>query len=352
MPTVIAGARSHEFGTQKAHFIGILAVLVLAAQCAAAPGTPVLSGLSSTNPGGFVFDGSSWWVTDLNLGFCRIDPAVPPAGSIMTNCVKPSATAVLGQPAYDGLNKFVYLPDQGCGSRGIWRYALNGGIFNSPLNVAAALGGQRPGAITIGGDGNLYVSMTANATVVRVTTATQATATIMTTQSGKPAHGLATVGSELWVVDRDGVLLVPNATGCGNKCKGTLNTLIGVSSPLSIVKDNVYVYIGSADGVFRFNPNTVQTDLYSNSYPAGLYSDVTAVGVNNVGDLYLADDPTAGQDAGGANVYTVPAGSAPGGQGPAPNVPPTVRLTTIPAAISNPAALYSTGPLAAPKGAI
>ncbi len=370
MLTLKTGERSREWISRQALLIGVAAVLGLAVQCAAAPGTVVLSGLSSTSPGGFVYDGASWWVTDRQLGFCRLDPAPPPPpppapapapGSpfVMTNCQKPSTTAVLGQPAYDAVNKFVYLPDRSTTSRGIWRFTLTPGpvsggpsIFTSPFNIASTLGSQRPGAIALGSDGNLYVSMTANATVVRVTTATQAVGSMATTQSGQPAHALAFVGTQLWIADLNGVLVISDAINCGNKCRPILNTQVGISGPLSLVKDNVYVYVGTADGVFRYNPNAGQTELYSNSSPATLFSDVTAVGVDNFGNLYLADDPTAGQDLGGATVYTVRAGSAPGGQGPVPSVSPTVLPKRIPGAISNPAALYTSGSLTAPRAAV
>jgi hypothetical protein len=336
-----------------------LAALVLAVPCAAAPGTAVIPALTSTSPGGFLYDGARIWVTDAALGLCRID------GSQLTNCIKPAAASILGQPAYDAVNHLAYLPDSSTASKGIWRYAFGGQVFDaaSAFNVAAAtgLGGQRPGAITIGSDGNLYVSMTANGNVVRVHTPSAAAQTVdsmAVTLSGTPARGLAIVGTQLWIADRDGVLIVPDPVGCATKCKGTLNKPLGIASPLSIAFDSVngYVYVGTASGVFKHNPSTGQTDLYSGTYVKngipGLFSDVTAVGVDSAGDLYLVDDPTAGQDAGGASVYSVPAGSQPDGQGPLPTPPPTVAPTLAAGtALANPAAPYFTG-LTAPRGAV
>jgi hypothetical protein len=298
-------------------------------------------------------------VTDAVLGLCRID------GSQLTNCIKPAAGSILGQPAYDAVNHLAYVPDSSTASKGIWRYAFGGQVFAGPsaFNVAASagLGGQRPGAIAIGSDGNLYVSMTANGNVMRIHTPAAAAQTVdsmAVTLSGTPAHGLAIVATQLWIADRDGVLIVPDPVGCATKCKGTLNKQLGIASPLSIAWDsaNGYVYVGTASGVFQHNPSTGQTDLYSASYVKngipGLYSDVTAVGVDSAGNLYLADDPTAGQDAGGATVYAVPAGSPPDGQGPVPSPPPTVAPTlAVGTAIANPAAPYSTG-LTTPRGAV
>src|SRR5712691_2123932 len=159
-----------ELRGKRAPLLAALAVLALAAPCVAAPGTSVVASFTSTSPGGFIFDGSRLWVADGASGLCRMDPAG--ANFNLSNCFKPSPTAIVGQPAYDSVNRQVYLPDQSAGSQGIWRYNFNGSTFSAAtaFNVAAGagLGAQRPGAIAFGPDGNLYASMTANARIVRV----------------------------------------------------------------------------------------------------------------------------------------------------------------------------------------
>jgi IPT/TIG domain len=361
MSKLIASERRREWTGRRstALLAGVAALLGLAGKGAAAPATFVVSGLTSTAPGGFVFDGTNLWVTDAQLGFCLLGS--PPALAIKaSNCVKPTPSAILGQPAYDPATKFAYVPDTTAGGGGIYRYTLGTSSINSvstsQLNIAPSLGAQGPGAIALGSDGNLYVSNTANGSVVRVTPATGAVGAMTTTLSGKAARGLAMVGSQLWIADTDGILLVAGAVGCGNKCRPTLDTPLGIVGPVSIVKDNVFVYIGTPSGVFRHNPNTGVTDLYSNSSGIGatavLFSDVAAVGTDNFGNLYLANDPSAGQDTGAATIYTLPAGSAPGGQGPIPSVPPTVPPKFIPGAISNPAASFFSGTVSAPTGGI
>jgi hypothetical protein len=358
--TVVSNRNSRE---QKAplfvtQFV-TLAALVLAAPCAAAPGASVVAALTSTSPGGFLYDGARMWVTDAASGLCRID------GNRLTNCVKPAAGSILGQPAYDAVNHLVYVPDSSTTSNGIWRYAFGAGVFNagSAFNVAAGagLGVQQPGAIALGSDGNLYVSMTANGNLVRVNTPATATQTVDrmgTTLSGLPAQGLAIVVTQLWIADRDGVVIVPDPVGCATKCNGTLNKALGVASPSSIAWDSVngLVYVGTGSGVFRHNPSSGQTDLYSGTYVKngipGLFSDVTAVGTDSAGNLYLVDDPTAGQAVGGAGVYSVPAGSLPDSQGPVPTPPPTIAPTIVPGAVANPAAAYTSGGLTTPRGAV
>src|SRR5450432_4454073 len=94
-----------------------LLVLALAGTCAAAPGTSVVSGITATSPGGFVFTAeclppgfgctptgvTTTWVTDASKGFCPIIPgAVGGASKLdLPHCIKPTATSLIGQPAFD-----------------------------------------------------------------------------------------------------------------------------------------------------------------------------------------------------------------------------------------------------------
>jgi hypothetical protein len=351
--------------------------LLLAGQCQGATASSVVTSVTSSAPGGFIYDGTRIWVADAQLGLCQMNPGNP---GKLGNCVRPSTssatvTAIVGQPAYDPAG-FMYLPDQSTASKGIWRYPLNAnGTLGVGVNIAPALGAQRPGAVAFGPDGNLYVSMTATSSIVRVNTPAAATQTVdnmATTISGLPAKDLAIVGPQLWVLDRDGVIDIVDPVGCGTKCRGAiLTTILGLASPLSIIADpvNNYVYMGTPAGVIRYARLTGVTDTYSTSYTgvnalgkptSGLMSNVTAVGLDDANNLLLVDDPTAGQVVGGATVYTVPffipgsnppVQSPPDGQGAFPQPPITLLPTVFPDPIANPAALYSTG-LTTPRGAV
>jgi hypothetical protein len=360
-------------------------VLLFAAQSHAATATSVVASVTSGVPGGFIFDGTNNWVADAARGLCRMDPNN--GGFSLSSCVQPSTKnkglPIIGQPAFDPAGQFVYLPDQSIGSNGIWRYTLSGpgGTFGQPVNIAgtAGLDVQQPGAIAFGPDGNLYATMTATANIVRVNNPAGAAQTVdimSTTISGLPAHGLAIVGTQLWVADQDGILDIVDPVGCANKCRGAILTqIIGLTTPLSITWDaiNSYAYIGTASGVIRHARITGVTDTYSRSYlnaagVPGLFSNVTAVGLDGAtgnpppgaANLLLVDDATAGQVTGGASVYSVPffipnsnppVQSLPDGQGATPQPPITVLPTIFPIPVANPGVLYTTG-LTTPKGAV
>ena len=398
-------SQSRDSERYKRSLLAASVVLLFAAQCQGGittipvvPAQPLQPGVttSAAGSGGFIYDGARNWIADASLGFCRMDPfPAPPAGSggfSLSNCVQPSTKnavlPIIGQPAFDPLTGFVYLPDQSTGSNGIWRYAFNGSTFGAGVNgvniaTSAALGAQRPGAIAFGTDGNLYATMTANSSILRINTPAAAAQTVdkmSTTISGLPAHGLAMVGTQLWVADRDGIIDIVDPVGCANKCRGAILTQIfGLASPLSVTWDaiNSYVYIGTPAGVIRHARITGVTDTYSSSYGApcvpgipgvlvppiicpGLFSNVTAVGLDGGGNLLLVDDPSAGQPF-EASVYTVPffvqplsnppVQTPPDGQGATPQPPITQLPTIFPDPIANPGVLYSNG-LTTPKGAV
>jgi hypothetical protein len=349
--------------------------LLVAAQCQGATASSIVSSITSTAPGGFIYDGTNSWVADAQLGLCQIKPGTP--GKLI-NCVLPPTSnagvpAIVGQPAFDPAG-FAYLPDRSTASMGIWRYPFNiiTKTFGAGVNIAATLGSQRPGAVAFGTDGNLYATMTVNSNIMRINTPAAATQTInsmATTISGQPAQGLAFVGSQLWVVEQTlGILDIVDPVGCGTKCRGAiLTTLLGLTLPSSIAVDatNNYVYIGTPAGVLRYARVTGVLDLYSRSYlkgaTPGLFSYVSAVGVDGAANLLVVDDPTAGQVTGGGTVYSAPffvlplsippVQSPPDGQGGTPQPPITPFPTVIPGPIANPASFYSTG-LTTPRGAV
>jgi hypothetical protein len=355
-------------GPSRTALLGTLAALVFAANCAGAPGTVAITGMSTSAnaPGGFIQVGANMWVTDAALGLCQVNRG------LLTNCVLPPTSsllvhAVLGQPAFDVATQFAYVPDMSTASKGIWRYHFNAlsKVFDTPFNLAATLGlgAQRPGAVTLGDEvaPNLYASMTANASYVRVNlpaTAAQTVDKMGTTLSGNSARGLAFVGPQLWIADTDGEAILPAAASCGTKCRPTINPQIGVPGPLSIAFDSVnsYAYMGTTFGVFRYNLLDGQTVLYSkywvNGVNSGLMTNCNAVGVDSVGTLYYVNDPTASQAVGAATGYTVPLNSPADGLGPLGSPPATIQpfISTAPA-FANYATLYSTG-LTTPKGAV
>ena len=361
---LISNEMNRDSGACRKPLLAAFAVLALASHGVAAVATSVTASMTSTSPGGFIFDGTSNWVSDEVQGLCQMDPA----GRLTNTCItKPSTTTpgvtpVLGQPAFDAATNSLYVPDMSTASKGIWRYSFTGRNFSNPVNIAAAagLGAQRPGAVAMAPDGSLIVSMAANSSIMAISTPSAAAQTVTkvgTTLSGNPAAGIAMVGTQLWIADTKGILLFADPVNCGGKCRGSLILTFGIAVPSSIAFDTVnsLVYIGTSAGVFRSNRLTGLTDLYTEAYTKagvpGLFSDVTAVGVNGTGVLFIVDDPTAGQVNGQAAIFTVPANSAPVGQGSIPTPPSTIPPTVSLTAVANPGSLFSSG-LPAPVGAV
>ena len=91
----------------------LLAALVLAAQALAAPGVSVLPTMTSSHPGGFIFDGTRCGYRTRSQGLCawsrgggggfRFGTASSPRRTTS------ACQAIVGQPAYDPATGFVYL---------------------------------------------------------------------------------------------------------------------------------------------------------------------------------------------------------------------------------------------------
>src|SRR5471030_2039354 len=395
MPKFSAIERVRNLGSQS--LIGTLVLLALAATCAAAPGTPVVSGVTATSPGGFIFaaecnqvngvcvpDGIiQTWVTDAAKGFCRITVDALGA-SQLTACVQPSTATRFGQPAFDGA--FLYLPDYGAGSTGIWRYNFDGVVFSSGVNFSK-LAIPKPNAIALGPDGSLYVTVnSASGGLFRVnnpiSTSVPPVPTSVKLMTKVPSpNGLAFVGSsclpgappgacDLWIAEAGSLAVISGAiwqncaTGTNPACVTTpIQTQPAIVSPTSIAFDtaNNYAYVGVpagagvGSGVWRINPVTQATDFYTaqwvkNGTP-GQYYGVTALGVDNVSvptsvgqsNLYLVDDPSLGAGtAPVATVYQVPLGGT--SDAVAPQQPPfPTDPTVFLSATANPAWPYFSG---------
>src|SRR5476649_482216 len=171
MPKFSAVEKVRNLGSRRESLIGTLVLLALAANCAAAPGTPVGSGLTSASPGGIIFTAecvqvgsacnltgvTQTWVTDVAMGFCRLNVDASGA-SQLTNCLKPT-NALFGQPAFDG--SFLYLPDYNNGAHGVWRYDWDGLVFdklNNAINLSVANTSNHT-AVALAPDGTLFVTL-------------------------------------------------------------------------------------------------------------------------------------------------------------------------------------------------
>jgi IPT/TIG domain-containing protein len=319
-------------------------------------------GVNFTAPSGIIQAGSHLWAADAVFGFCRLDRDLVSGLYLNTlTCVKP-LNGTVGQPAYDAASGIVYLPDSSPASLGVWRYQFDPvtETFSGGAVVAetSALGKQRPRCVALGPDGDLYMTSSVNGNVVRITSPSGSAfgQTFSTTANGKPALGLQFLDVQLLLAETTAVSMIPNPTTCGTRCRSAANIGLGVSSPTALAVDPVtrLLYIGTPFGVFRWTRSTGQINLYTNS-GTGLgatvpYSNITGLGVDNSGNLLIADDPTAGQVTGRASLYQVPAGSPISSVGPIPTIPALLVPSINTNPIANPA-IFNAARLTTPNGA-
>jgi hypothetical protein len=99
---LISNEINRDSGAYKTTLLAAFAVLALASPCAAAVATSVSTSMTSTSPGGLIFDGTRNWVSDETQGLCQMDAA----GRLTNTCIKPATgnpavSAIVGQPAFD-----------------------------------------------------------------------------------------------------------------------------------------------------------------------------------------------------------------------------------------------------------
>jgi sugar lactone lactonase YvrE len=313
--------------------------------------TGTLAATSLTGPAGIIQLGNDLWVSDHILGFCRLDPGAAPGTLVInTGTCSPAAPAA-GQPSFDAVNNFVYLPDN---DLGVVRLTFNplARTVGTPVTIAAGLltVADLPIGSALGPDGNLYVSYIRNGTIERITNPTGAAGTQTKTTIGTESAGagggvlqLAFVGTDLYLTGSSSTEVIANAPACGaNACTGT-PVAAAVGIPTALVYDgSTFLYISRASSVFRYNPATQVAELYVNGGtipPATTvpFQNVSALGLNTGAiNLYVADDPTAGAQVLQGRLWQVATNQLPG---------PTFTGTVV-------GALKSIGNLTGPAGLI
>ncbi len=225
------------------------------------------------------------WVGDNVFGMCRLDPDLDTPGIKAINpntCpFKILGLSVTGGPmSYDPVNKFVYLSDVRK-SLGVFRIKFDptadGGqglldltsIFAMAGNQTGARfqGGQTGcpftdgvvvGAVSLGPDGNLWVTQGKGGSIIRINNPATATDTgfgtcadfvqvVATSPDGVTTGDLAWVGHDLWSVDGTSPFVIQNAdTTCQALAPGMTSTcaatsaLAAVGAATTTASDQIY----------------------------------------------------------------------------------------------------------------
>jgi hypothetical protein len=184
------------------------------ARQASAATTGLLRATGVTHPRGLVYLGAPgsghFWVADELKGLCRID-ATGLGQAALTNCVKPSASFVAGQPAADTpavsktANVNVYVPDVSGNSAGILRYAFNAATQTlSQSGVLSQGRGTTAAALAISPQGDLYIGPTTGSQVTKIVTpatAPSAAISVASTLQGQGVRNMAFNGNDLYMME-------------------------------------------------------------------------------------------------------------------------------------------------------
>ena len=313
--------------------IALLAALILmgsaAPQAQAAVGTLVTTPLTVPNNTVLLPDGHLW-IADHLQGLCRLDP-VPSLGTPMAinagTCIGPlQAATAPGQPTFDPVGNFVYLPDIAAArvNVGLWRLHFNGVSFDSIVGLLPGdpLVNDKPVGSALAPEG-LYLSFLKTGNIMRITTpgGVAVNAGTIGTDAGGRVSALAFVGNDLYLAGavRPGVITAAAACTALAPCVSA-SVAPTVTVPLSLAANGTLLYIGNASAVWRFETPTPATPpvLFSNggtATPLGPvlpFQNISGLGFDAAKNLYVGDDPTAGLAALQGRLWQIPAGALPG----------------------------------------
>jgi hypothetical protein len=320
----------------------------------------------STSPDGVVWMpgalGGHYWVADHTQGLCRLDPAPTNQGLSAANpltCDPGGVTGSPGQPVFDPVGNFVYVPDAAVKSPGLWRLSFDPATetIGNPTLMApgAGLDNDKLVGVAMGPDGNIYAAGLKNGFIYRVQNprgdpTTMAVDIVGITSDNRGINGsMGILGNDLYLPENKGASIIKNVTGCATAannfvpCTALRMNLPYIPFVLSAATDQQHgvVYFAVASGasngtIYRFTPNTGATVVYATQgqLPAavttpGYVEDCTTmcqrkldpgipanglVGfhfplgmyVDSSGNLLLGDDIMAGVRGFHGHVFSVP----------------------------------------------
>jgi cytochrome c peroxidase len=230
------------------------------------------------------------WVADHVMGLCELDKAPDSLDAVnASRCDPNGTTGSPGQPVFDSINSFVYVPDNSRKSPGVWRltYHPDTDTVDSATLLDPSLAGLKADALAIGPDTSgkannaLFVGSLADGGIRRVNNILnpdprqQWIDVIAQTTDGRGINGsIAFAGNDLYLPENKGLTVIRNASACPvNGCfpeMVNIPNLVFANSVATDGGDNVYVAtnVVPPGAVGRRGPVT-QAEIYRYSISSG-----------------------------------------------------------------------------------
>ena len=139
--------------------------------------------------------------------------------------------------------------------------------------------------------------------------------------NGNRIYGMAFVGKDLYLAEKDGFSVIRNATACNSGCQAALmpNSIVG-QTHLGIAIDGAdAIYLAINNSIMRYSLSTQSPVLFANSgampngtvIPFMMAGQMTAVVLDGAGNLWVSDDTSGGVDRFYGRLWFIPAGSLP-----------------------------------------
>lgn len=210
-----------------------------------------------------------------------------------------------GQPAFDSVNNFVYVPDNYSKSRGV--LCLKFKPVGSPVRVAGGNGGlivNKATATALGPNGDLHVGFIKNGNILKVinlagAVISQVLTTIGKTSDGRSAFGIAFIGADLCLAESGAVMVIRNAETCGDT---SVAEPVGISAiGLTVIASDGanLLYIAETSNtlssILRFTISTGTEVVFATASNTGTpFNSATGLMLDAAGNLFVGDDPSGG----------------------------------------------------------
>lgn len=269
------------------------------------------------------------WIPDHVNGVCRVDPHLDtPGNPVFALNLATCAPLPGGTTVYDDALKFVYVADEVANNTnlGLVRRTFNpagdagrGSIGASFVRLGDAsscgLKSNRPSGMTLGPDGNLYLTFLKNGNVMRINGPSNANVPcgnfVNMAANGRRNFGVAWVGTVLYGLGDLGPWRVStvDATKCATATLGSCSTedvFAGVALLPAAIASNqkgktpngTTLYVADINKVGRIdNPNSDSPVVIANWTPTTMSNPPSITADTNSGDdpiVYVADDPGLG----------------------------------------------------------